>query len=120
MTDVVIVGSTPGALCAAIACRQAGLEVLVAEPSGQLGGIAATRGGRLWLPGRDGPTAEDYASARDYIDRVVGDFEPCSSAPRRHGCKLKLLARGFFARGRRCVARLARHHSGEQFLAQRR
>ena len=43
MTDVVIVGSTPGALCAAIACRQAGLEVLVAEPSGQLGGIAATR-----------------------------------------------------------------------------
>ena len=84
MTDVVIVGSTPGALCAAIACRQAGLEVLVAEPSGQLGGIAATRGGRLWLPGRDGPTADDYASARDYFDRVVGDFEPCSSAPRRH------------------------------------
>ena len=58
MTDVVIVGSTPGALCAAIACRQAGLEVLVAEPSGQLGGIAATRGGRLWLPGRRNDACE--------------------------------------------------------------
>lgn len=84
MTDVVIVGSSPGALCTAIACRQAGLEVLIAEPSGHFGGRSGSRDGRLWLPARTG-TQDDYATARDYFDRVVGDFEPCSSAPRRHG-----------------------------------
>lgn len=83
MTDVVIVGSSPGALAAAIACRQAGLEVLVAEASGKLGGRPGAGDGRLWLPARTG-TDDDYATARDYFDRVVPDFEACSSAPRRH------------------------------------
>ncbi len=85
MTDVVIVGSSPGALAAAIACRQAGLEVLVTEPTGQFGGRTGCGDGQLWLPAREGASEDDYATARDYFDRVVGDFEPCSSAPRRHG-----------------------------------
>ena len=84
MTDVVVIGSDPGALAAAIACRQAGWEVLVAEPTGLLGGDAAHGAGQLWLPGNPGIPADDYAHARDYFDRVVGDFEPASSAPRRH------------------------------------
>lgn len=84
MTDVVVVGSDPGALAAAIACRQLGWEVLVAEPGPRLGGPAASRAGQLWLPAHSGLADDDYATARDYFDRVVGDFEPCSSAPRRH------------------------------------
>ncbi|WIY82474.1 FAD-binding protein [Propionimicrobium sp. PCR01-08-3] len=84
MTDVVIVGSSPGALCAAIACRQLRLEVLLMEPSGKLGGPGGGSDGRVWLPGHHGLPGDDYATARDYFDRVVGDFEPCSSAPRRH------------------------------------
>lgn len=84
MTDVVIVGSSPGALCAAIACRQQGLEVLLIEQSGQLGFSSGDPDGKLWVPCGTDLDGDDYASARDYFDRVVGDFEPCSSAPRRH------------------------------------
>ncbi|GAA2180038.1 3-oxosteroid 1-dehydrogenase [Brooklawnia cerclae] len=87
MTDVVVVGSDPGALAAALACRQAGWEVLVAEPTGQLGGQAANGSGRLWLPGgsaASGGVDDDYATARDYFDRVVGDPDAATSAPRRH------------------------------------
>lgn len=82
MTDVVVVGSGPGALAAAVACRQAGWEVLVCEATGQLGGPEASEYGQLWLPGRP-DLDDDYASARDYLDRVVGDPTPASSAPRR-------------------------------------
>lgn len=85
MTDVVVVGSDPGALATAIACRQAGWEVLVVEASSQLGGHAALGTGQLWLPGNPGVPDDDYAAARDYFDRVVGDPEPATSAPRRHG-----------------------------------
>ncbi len=81
MTDVVVIGSDPGALTAAIACRQAGLEVLVLEAADHLGGPAVARTGQLWLPAREGQD-DDYATARDYFDRVVPD-EP-ASAPRRH------------------------------------
>lgn len=83
MTDVVVVGSDPGALAAAVACRQAGWEVLLVEAADQLGGRAATEMGQLWLPARAEAAEDDYASARDYFDRVVGDPEPASSAPRR-------------------------------------
>lgn len=84
MTDVVVIGSDPGALTAAIACRQAGCEVLVIEPGPRLGARAASGSGQLWLPAREGMD-DDYASARDYFDRVVGDGDEASSAPRRHG-----------------------------------
>ncbi len=82
MTDVVVVGSNPGALAAALACRREGLEVLVVEASGLIGGPEALGAGQLWAPGLT--QNDDYATARDYFDRVVGDPEPASSAPRRH------------------------------------
>ena len=84
MTDVVVVGSDPGALAAAIACRQAGWEVLVVEPGPQLGSDAALGTGQLWLPGNPGVPDDDYAASRDYFDRVVGDPDAATSAPRRH------------------------------------
>lgn len=84
MTDVVVVGSDPGALAAAIACRQAGWEVLVVEASGVLGGPAGAGKGQLWLPGHASLPDDDYATARDYFDRVVQRVDPATSAPRRH------------------------------------
>ena len=83
MTDVVVVGSDPGALAAAIACRQAGWEVLVVESGPRLGSSAASGRGQLWLPGR-AEIDDDYASARDYFDRVVGDGDAAGSSQRRH------------------------------------
>ena len=53
-TDVVVIGSNPGALTAAIACRQAGWEVLVVEPGPRLGSREASGPGQLWLPARHG------------------------------------------------------------------
>lgn len=84
MTDVVVIGSDPGALAAAIACRQAGWEVLVVEATGQLGGRAASGLGQLWLPGHPGLADDDYAGVRDYFDRVVERVDAASSGPRRH------------------------------------
>lgn len=85
MTDVVVIGSDPGALAAAIACRQAGWEVLVVEAAGTLGGRAAPGAGQLWLPGHPGLPDDDYASVRDYFDRVVQRFDAATNGPRRHG-----------------------------------
>lgn len=84
MTDVVVIGSSPGGLAAAIACRQAGWEVLVIEAGSRLGGRDASGAGQLWLPAHAGLPDDDYAAARDYFDRVVDDITPASSAPRRH------------------------------------
>lgn len=83
MTDVVVIGSDPGGLAAAIACRQAGWEVLVVESGPRLGSRDATGRGQLWLPGHGG-IDDDYASARDYFDRVVGDGDAAGTAQRRH------------------------------------
>lgn len=85
MTDVIVVGSGPGALAAAIEARLAGWEVIVAEPTGTLGGPEAERSGLMWLPGR-GIVGDDYASARDYFDRVVGNFDAASPPGRRMAC----------------------------------
>lgn len=82
MTDVVVVGSGPGALAAAIEARMAGWEVIIAEPTGVLGGPEAEGSGWMWLPGR-GIVGDDYATARDYFDRVVGNFDVTSPPGRR-------------------------------------
>ncbi|EPH06001.1 hypothetical protein HMPREF1531_00649 [Propionibacterium sp. oral taxon 192 str. F0372] len=82
MTDLVVIGSGAGALTAAIRARLCGWEVLLVEPSETLGGPEAYGPGFLWLPGRQ-ISGDGYASARDYFDRVVGDFDATSTAPRR-------------------------------------
>lgn len=88
MTDVVVVGSDPGALSAALALRQGGWEVILIEPGKRLGGRAVHGSGRLWLPGRPqvmiSGVADDYGAARNYFDQVVGTETPATRASRRH------------------------------------
>ena len=52
-TDVVVVGAGAAGLLAAVAARRLGLEVLVIERSGLVGGSTATSDGSLWLPAND-------------------------------------------------------------------
>lgn len=88
MTDVVVVGSDPAGLAAALACRQAGWEVTVIEPGLVVGGDAARGDGAMWLPGRPyvtiSGTKDDYATARNYLDHSVTEYSSATSASRRH------------------------------------
>ncbi|SEP26702.1 FAD-binding protein [Trujillonella endophytica] len=86
-TDVVVVGSGGGGLCAALAARSHGLDVLVAEKAEVVGGSTAMSGGGMWIP--DNPLmraagAPDSADrALTYFEAVVGDVGPASSPERR-------------------------------------
>ena len=51
LTDVVVVGSGAGALTAALALRDLGLDVVVLEKADYIGGTSAVSGGVLWVPG---------------------------------------------------------------------
>jgi 3-oxosteroid 1-dehydrogenase len=98
-TDVVIVGSGGGALCAAITARSHGLDVLVVEKADVLGGSTAMSGGGIWIPdnplmAREGiPDSEEDALA--YFESVVGDVGLASSLERR---------RAYVANGTKMVA----------------
>ena len=79
--DVLVVGSGTG-MAAALASHEEGLDVLVVEKTGYVGGSTARSGGAFWVPGNDTLRAEgapDSAEAvRDYLRAVVGDGAPAS------------------------------------------
>lgn len=86
-TDLVIVGSGGGGLCAALTARAQGLDVLVLEKADVVGGSTALSGGGLWIPNnpvmRAAGVADSEAEALKYFDSVVGDVGPASSLERR-------------------------------------
>ena len=49
--DLVSIGSGIGGLAAAITAQDNGLSALVLERSGQVGGVAATSQGQVWIAG---------------------------------------------------------------------
>jgi 3-oxosteroid 1-dehydrogenase len=51
--DVVVFGSGAGGLSASLFGAKKGLEVLLCEKTGQVGGTTATSGGVAWIPGND-------------------------------------------------------------------
>jgi 3-oxosteroid 1-dehydrogenase len=86
-TDVVIVGSGGGALCAALLARSRGLEALVAEKTDLIGGSTAMSGGGIWVPnnplmGAEG-VPDSESDALTYFDAVVGSVGPGSTPERR-------------------------------------
>ncbi len=74
--DLLVFGAGMGGLCAALFGAHEGLEVLLCEKTGQVGGTTATSAGTLWIPGsgRDGAEAEaDIAAAAAYLDAETGN-----------------------------------------------
>ncbi|SNQ52225.1 3-oxosteroid 1-dehydrogenase [Frankia canadensis] len=86
VTDLLLVGSGGGALCAALAARAAGDQVLVLEKTDQIGGSTAMSGGVLWLPNNPVSRAAGVSDSREdalrYFASVVGDAGPSTSPAR--------------------------------------
>jgi 3-oxosteroid 1-dehydrogenase len=85
--DLVVVGSGGGGLTAALAAKQAGLNVVLVEKQGVVGGSTAMSGGVVWMPNNPLMVAEgvpdSYDAGMTYLKSVVGDPDDASSLERR-------------------------------------
>lgn len=85
--DLVIVGSGAGALCAALAARVAGADVLVVEKESMLGGNSALSGGTMWVPANplmlEAGIRDSIEDGLAYLDGCVGDAGPATSRARK-------------------------------------
>lgn len=74
--DVLIAGSGAGGLAAAVAARELGLQVLVVEKAGTIGGTTAWSGGELWVPAnrwqRTAGVMDTPEEAAAYLDAAAG------------------------------------------------
>lgn len=84
---VVIVGSGSAGFLAALAAKEAGLDPLILESTGMLGGSSAMSGGGAWIPNnplmRKAGVPDTYEDARHYMDLTIGEVGPASSPERR-------------------------------------
>jgi 3-oxosteroid 1-dehydrogenase len=85
--DLLIVGSGGGGMVAALATLDAGLEPLIVEKQGLVGGSTGLSGGMVWMPNNplmrvDG-IADSHGDGLAYLADVVGDIGAPSSAARR-------------------------------------
>ncbi len=84
---VVVVGSGSAAFTAALAAKEAGLEPIIIESTGLLGGSSAMSGGGAWIPNNPlmlkAGVHDSYEDAQMYMDRTIGDAGPASSLERR-------------------------------------
>ncbi|MCW5229985.1 FAD-dependent oxidoreductase [Verminephrobacter eiseniae] len=75
--DVVVAGSGAGGMSAAITAAAAGLQVLLIEKTGRIGGSTAISGGALWLPLNAQSQPSGHPDTMDQVQRymrnVVGD-----------------------------------------------
>lgn len=89
--DLVVVGGGVAGLLAATLGREHGLDVILLESTGLLGGSTAADTGQVYLPATHHATSyptkaagEDTpAEALAYLNAVLGDATPASSAARR-------------------------------------
>ena len=74
--DVVVFGAGAGGMTAALVCALHGLDVLLCEKSGQVGGTTATSAGTIWVPGtrqaRDAGMNDTIADASRYLGAIIG------------------------------------------------
>ena len=89
--DLLVFGSGAGGLAAAVFAAQRGLQVLLCEKSGQLGGTTATSGGVVWIPcspqARQAGIADSADAVRTYLQGEAGSLyrEDLVSAFLAHG-----------------------------------
>ncbi|CPR06658.1 3-ketosteroid-delta-1-dehydrogenase [Mycobacterium bohemicum DSM 44277] len=85
--DLVIAGSGGGGMVAGLAAVDCGLEPLIIEKQGLVGGSTGLSGGIVWLPNNPLMRAEGVADSHEdglaYLADVVGDIGAASSPERR-------------------------------------
>jgi 3-oxosteroid 1-dehydrogenase len=85
--DLLIAGSGGGGMVAALAALDAGIEPLVVEKQGLIGGSTGMSGGMIWLPDNPLMRADGIPDSHEdglaYFDAVVGDIGEVSSSARR-------------------------------------
>ena len=99
--EFVVLGGGAGGMTAALVAAIEGMRTLLIEKSDQVGGTTAYSSGTVWIPNnaqqRQLGVTNDAASAREYLDALVGD-----RADRR-------LREAFIAAGPEMLEYLARH-----------
>lgn len=74
--DLLVVGAGAGGMTAALVGANEGLEVVLCEKTGMVGGITSTSGGTTWIPGNSqGARAgvpDTVEAAKTFLDAVVG------------------------------------------------
>lgn len=84
---VVVVGSGCAGFAAALAANEAGLEPIIIESTGKIGGSSAMSGGGAWIPNNPlmlrAGTYDSYEDAKKYMDQTIGDVGAVSSPARR-------------------------------------
>ena len=85
--DVVIVGAGGGGLVAALAAKARGLEPLIIEKSGYVGGTTALSHGALWLPNnplmQEAGLDDSVEEGVRYLQHLVGDQGPATTRERQ-------------------------------------
>lgn len=85
--DVLVVGTGAAGLTAAIAAAAEGRSVLLVESTPKWGGSTALSGGGAWMPTnplmRRIRLDDSVEKALAYMDAIIGDVGPASSAERR-------------------------------------
>jgi len=75
--DLLIAGAGPAGMTAALVASLEGLDVLLCEKSGQIGGTGSTSAGTLWIPGnsqnRSAGFNDSVAQANRYLDALIGE-----------------------------------------------
>ena len=74
--DLLIAGAGPAGMTAALVASLEGLDVLLCEKSGQVGGTGSTSAGTLWIPGnhqsRKAGFDDSAEKAEEYLDGLIG------------------------------------------------
>ncbi|CAO3436949.1 FAD-binding protein [Azospirillum doebereinerae] len=74
--DLLVAGAGPGGMATALVGSLEGLDVMICEKSGQIGGTASTSAGTLWIPGNTQSRRAGYDDTAEraemYMDRLVG------------------------------------------------
>ncbi len=87
VADVVAVGTGAAGLGAALAAHANGLEPIVLERAGMVGGSSMLAGGGMWVPCNHFMLADgDHDSrevALEYMENLIGDLPPASSRVRK-------------------------------------
>ena len=75
--DLLVAGTGAGGMTAAIVARKLGLDVIVVEKEGVLGGTTALSGGYLWVPNnpvnKKAGTVDSREAARTYLQHEAGN-----------------------------------------------